>query len=134
MTGCFLVTSIPLGFFFCSILGGWQVNIILSFQGLDENKLVSRVITKTSLDPPIKINGWNEEDRHGKNDTEGQECFKQKFFVESVAYKTKESCRHVEHDICRQTFRTVFRASQVDPSEQVYSIGYVLHSIVSIFR
>ena len=67
----------------------------------------------TDNEEPIKINGWEDFDGLEDRNPPGQECFKQKYYVEAVAYEDETKCTHVEQESCGEFFQTRFRTSQV---------------------
>ena len=64
-------------------------------------------------DGPISINGWEDDAGIVDMNPEGQQCFKQKYFTNSIEYQNNQKCETVEEESCGNVFITRYRASQV---------------------
>ena len=62
---------------------------------------------------PVPINGWDDFDGEENRNPPGQQCFKQKYFVNEVDSEDAVKCTMVEEESCGSYANTRFRPSQV---------------------
>ena len=65
------------------------------------------------LHEPIPINGWEDYEGEENRNPPGQECFKQKYFVEEIDHEVIQKCDMVEDEKCGLYTNTKYTSSQV---------------------